>query len=56
MFPNNIWSLFKIFQTAFIKAVQKSNVDIVKLIFEQGGVNINEKDVYLLYSEFFLII
>ena len=44
-FQNYFWDLFKLFNTALIWAAQTGKTEIVKLLLEQEGININDKDV-----------
>ena len=56
IFSNNIWDLFKLFETALLFATYKGCNEIVKLLLEQKGIDVNAKNVYLFYSKFFLIV
>ena len=44
MFQNNIWNFFKLFRTALIYASEKGHTEIVKILVEQEGIDINAKD------------
>ena len=44
MFHDNIWKFFKLHETAFIKASRYDHTDIVKMLVEQEGIDINAKD------------
>ena len=43
-FQNNIWNFFKIFQTALIWASKNGHSEIVKILVEQEGIDINAKN------------
>ena len=45
-FKNNNWDLHKLFDTALILASQKSNIEAVKMLLEQKGIDLNTKNVY----------
>ena len=46
-FQNNIWNFFKLFKTALIWASLRGHTEIVKILVEQEGIDINAKtDVY----------
>ena len=49
IFQNNIWDLFMSFDTALICASRNGNTEIVKLLLEQNEININVKNIILLY-------
>ena len=51
-FTNNIWKLMKLFKTALMLASSEAKTKIVKILVEQEGININDKDDYLFYSKF----
>ena len=44
IFQNNIWNLFKLFETALIWASRYGHIEIVKILVEQKGININAKN------------
>ena len=44
---NNIWKLFKLFRTALMWASMDGYVEVVKILVEQEGIDINAKDIYL---------
>ena len=44
-FQNNIWNLFKLFNTALISASINGNREIVELLVKQKGIDINAKNV-----------
>ena len=46
-----IWNSFILFQTALMIASKNNNIEIVKLLLEQKGIDINAKNVYLLCSK-----
>ena len=59
IFQNNIWNFFKLFQTVLIRASKvdmsetcEKNIEIVKLLLEQKGIDVNSKDFYLFYLIF----
>ena len=52
---NDIWKLLKLFETALILASMKGHTEIVKILVEQEGIDINAKDIYLLYLMFISI-
>ena len=39
------WNFFKILQTALMKASIKGRTDIVKILLEHKGIDINAKDI-----------
>ena len=43
-FQNNIWSFFKLFETALILAYEYGHTEIVKILVEQEGIDINAKE------------
>ena len=43
-FQNNIWNFFKLFYTALMKASKYSHTEIVKILVEQEGIDVNAKD------------
>ena len=42
---NNIWKLFKLFETALMKASDNDHTEIVKILVEQEGIDINAKSI-----------
>ena len=44
IFQNNVWSFFNIFKTALMNASENDNTEIVKILVEQEGIDINAKD------------
>ena len=56
IFQNHIWSFLKLFWTALIFASFYDNAEIVHLLVEQEGIDINAKDVLLLLSMFISIV
>ena len=44
VFQNNIWNFFKLFWTALILASKNCHAEIVKILVEQEGIDINAKD------------
>ena len=56
MFLNIIWNFFKLFNTALIWASKNGHTEIVKILLEQKGIDINAKDIYLFLSKFASII
>ena len=53
MFQNNIWNFFKLFWTALVIASENGHTEIVKILFEQEGFDINaENNVYFNNSIF----
>ena len=44
IFQNNIWNFFKLFRTALICAPEYGHTEIVKILVEQEGIDINAKD------------
>ena len=56
LFQNNIWKLLILYNTALIWASQNGHAEIVKLLVEQEGFDVNVKTAYLLSSIFILII
>ena len=51
-FQQNVWNLVKSLQTALIHASQGGYVEIVKLLLEQDGIDINVVNVCLSSSTF----
>ena len=49
-FQNNIWDFFKLFKTALIFASFNSHPEIVKILVEQEGIDINAKDNYVYFN------
>ena len=48
MFYNGIWTFLKLFWTALISASANNSFEIVKLLLQQKGIDINAKDnIYL---------
>ena len=47
MFQNNKWKLYKLLFTSLIYASQKGHTEIVKMLLEQEGIDVNAKYVYL---------
>ena len=45
MFQNNIWKFFNLLDTALMKASWNGHTEIVKILVEQEGININAKDI-----------
>ena len=45
IFQNNIWNFFKLFWTALIWASYYGHTEIVKILVEQEGIDINAKDI-----------
>ena len=56
MFQNNDWNLIKLFNTALIWASYFGHNEIVEILLEQNGIDINTKNIYLLSSMFYSII
>ena len=48
MFQNNIWKLFKLLWTALIWASEEGHTEILSMLLEQEGIDINSKDIYLI--------
>ena len=44
IFQNNIWSFFKLFGTALMIASERGHTEIVKILVEQEGIDINAKN------------
>ena len=44
-FQNNIWNFFELFNTALILASQNGHTEIVKILVEQKGIDINAKNI-----------
>ena len=57
MFQNNNLCLFNIFkERPLIIAIENGCVEIVKLLLEQKGIDINAKSIYLFHLEYISII
>ena len=48
IFPNNIWNFFKLLWTALIFASENENIEILKILIKQKGINLNAKDNFYL--------
>ena len=55
-FQSNFWYLFKLLLSALMIAAEKGHIEIVKLLLEQKGIDLNAKDVFLLYLKFISLI
>ena len=44
IFQNNIWNFFKLFWTALMWASFNGHIEIVKILVEQEGIDINAKN------------
>ena len=47
MIHNNIWNFIDFFKTALIMASDNGYSEIVKMLLEKRGIDINAKTVYL---------
>ena len=47
-FQNNYWNLIKLLLTALMIASQNEHTEVVKMLLEQDGIEINAKDVSLI--------
>ena len=56
IFQNDFWELLKLFRTALMLASDNGHVEIVKMLVEQEGIDINAKGVYLFHLIFISII
>ena len=56
MFQNNKWKLYKLLFTSLIFASLNGHTEIVKMLLEQEGIDINAQDTKLFLSKFILII
>ena len=56
MFRSNIWNFFKLLWTALMAASGKGYFQVVELLLEQDGFDINDRDIYLFPLTFILII
>ena len=45
LFQNNIWNFFKLFKTALMKASSGGHTEIVKILVETEGVDLDAKYV-----------
>ena len=45
MFLNNIWEFIKLLWTALMRASANGHTEIVKILLEQKGIDINAKDI-----------
>ena len=52
LFKNNIWNFFKLFDTALILASRKGHTEIVKILIEQEGIDINAKEYNVYINNF----
>ena len=52
IFQDKIWNLFNTFFTALMSASRYGNVEIVKLLLEHKGIDVNAQTIYFLYSMF----
>ena len=48
MFQNNSWKFIKLLSTALMYASVCGHAEIVKILLEQNGIDINAKAVYLI--------
>ena len=48
MFQNNSWNFIKLFMTALMWASEEGHTEIVKILIEQNGIDINAKTVFLI--------
>ena len=56
IFQNNYWNLFKLLLTALMMASHYNNPEIVKMLLEQNGIDINAKSICLFLLLFFSVI
>ena len=52
MFEYHIWSLYKLFVGPLFSAVYKKSPEIVKLLLDQKGIDINAKNINSFYLKF----
>ena len=52
IFQNNIWNFFKLFWTAFMIAISRGHSEVVKILVEQEGIDINAKDNFVYFNNF----
>ena len=55
-FPNNIWNSYRICYTALIYAAQHGFRDVVRTLLENEEIDVNAKDIFLLFCEYLLTI
>ena len=48
MFQNNVWNFIRLLWTALMLASEKGYIEIVKMLLDQNGIEINAKNVYLI--------
>ena len=44
LFQNHIWNFIKLFMTALILAIEKCHIEIMEILVEEEGININAKN------------
>ena len=47
IFQNDNWKSFKLYKTALINSSRNGNKEIIKILLEQDGNDINAKDIKL---------
>ena len=52
IFQNNIWNFFKLFKTVLIIASENDHIEIVKILVEQEGIDINAKGTVVYFNNF----
>ena len=45
MFGDYVWNFFKLLWTALMRASGKGHIEIVEILVEQEGIDINAKDI-----------
>ena len=53
IFQNNIWKFLKLHKTALTKASDSGCTDIVKILFEQEGIDIKLKIFIIIFINFY---
>ena len=45
MFQNYIWNFFKLLRTVLMEASMNNRTEIVKILVEQKGIDVNSTDI-----------
>ena len=49
LFQNHYWNFIKLFYTALIWASRIGHTEVAKVLIEQNGIDINDKNVCLIF-------